>query len=460
MNSYRLLVVVLLTYVPASRLHAQQEDTFHAVTWKLDQYLASAVKAGKFNGAALVVQKGTILLQKGYGFKEVADKRMNDPQSVFMIGSVTKSFTSTVILQLQEQGKLSVEDQLDKYFPDFPKGNTVRLKHLLSHTSGIYNYTNEIGPEDSAIVGNPVPQQRILDIIYQKSRSFTPGAKYSYCNSGYFLLGLIIEKVTGKRYDQAVRDMILTPLGMTHSGFDFMHLTSNDKTTGYEVLNDTKQVKAHLWDSTVSYAAGSIYSTVGDLYKWTTAVGAGQLLSKNSWQQAFTPVLNHYGYGWWIDSLFGRKYITHSGGLPGFMSNLIYFPDEDVSIILLNNEGNYGESLVTINRSLCDILFNKVSLTWETRKEIKIAPAVQQQYTGVYAFEKSQLFITLKNGRFEVKGGVNTDLPKLLLYAESENKFFLKEVDIQFEFIRDPNNKVTKLLLYQDGHHFTWEKIK
>ena len=457
MNQCRLLIVLLIF---SARLQAQQTDTFRAATWKLDQYLASAFKADKFNGTALIVQRGRILLQKGYGLSNVTSKQPNDSNSVFMICSITKSFTSTLILQLQEAGKLSVEDPLDKYFPDYPKGNTIKLKHLLSHTSGIYNYTNEIDPEDSTIVGNPVPKQLVLDIIYKKPLAFTPGSKYSYCNSGYFLLGMIIEKVTGKPYEQVMREKILEPLQMTHSGFDFIHLQSRNKTTGYEVLNASQQIPTHLWDSTVTYAAGGIYSTVGDLYKWAKAVGAGKLLSKDSWQQAFTPGLDHYGYGWWIDSLLGRKYVTHSGGVPGFKSNLIYFPGEDVTIILLNNKGNYGESLWPISMALCEILFNRVSITWQIRTEVKADPTVLQQYVGVYAFDKSQLFVTFKKDSFEIEGGPHSDLPKLTLHAENKNKFFLKEVDVQFEFVKDENNNITQLLLHQNGHSTPWKKIK
>jgi CubicO group peptidase (beta-lactamase class C family) len=447
----------------SGHLQAQNnsDSSDDAIAQRLDTYLQSACKAFKFNGSALVAKKGKILLQKGYGVKNKNLYTGNDSNGIYMICSATKSFTATVILKLQEQGKLSIYDPLNKYFPGYPRGDEILLQHLLSHESGIHNYTEDIGPEDSTLVGNPVTRQQVMDVFYNKPLAFKPGSKFSYCNSGYFLLGMIIEKVTGITYQQVIREMIFDPLGMTHSGFDFIHLQDSSKTTGYELLNANTQTPAHLWDSTVTFAAGSIYSTVGDMYKWIKGVASGQILSKDSWKMAFTPHLNHYGYGWWIDSLYGRKYITHSGGVPGFMSNIIYFPDEDVTIILLNNFGNYGESLLPVNLGLSAILFNNVTLTWQKRDEIKVDKTILKGYTGEYSFDdKAKIFITWKHGLFQAQGNSGTDLPKLSLHAESENKFFLKEVDIEFEFVRDSFGKVIRFQLHQNGKTTEWKRSK
>jgi CubicO group peptidase (beta-lactamase class C family) len=199
----------------------------------------------------------------------------------------------------------------------------------------------------------------VLSLFENKAVHFKPGTQFEYCNSGYYLLGMIIERLMDMPYEQAVRKYIFEPLGMEHSGFDFIHLNSPDKATGYVSFDSSRHIPAVLMDSTVTYAAGGIYSTAIDLYQWAKAIAQKRLLSDSGWAHAFAPGLEHYGDGWWIDTLYGQKYVTHSGGLQGFMSSFTYFPDEDVTIILLNNFGNYGQSLWPINSGISAIVFGK-----------------------------------------------------------------------------------------------------
>ena len=191
------IVFTVLVLIKNLCLSAQQNDS---LTQKLDEYLISANKFYKFNGGALVAQKGKILLDKSYGYKNFTLRTLNDTNTIFQIGSVTKQFTATVILKLQEEGKLSVNDKLNKYFPEFKYADKITLENLLTHTSGIYNYTADIDENDSAIVCNPVNKQLVLDIMFKHDLDFKPGKEFRYSNSGYYLLGLIIEKVTGRPY--------------------------------------------------------------------------------------------------------------------------------------------------------------------------------------------------------------------------------------------------------------------
>jgi CubicO group peptidase (beta-lactamase class C family) len=249
-------------------LHAQQTDS---IPYKLDEYLLAAGKVNRFNGNALVAEKGKILLQKSYGYKNFTRHLLNDSNTIFQISSVTKQFTAAVILKLQEEGKLSVNDRLDTWFPQFKDAGEITIENLLTHTSGIYNFTNDIDASDSAISCNPVDKQMALDIMFKHKPDFKPGTLFRYDNSGYYLLGLIIEKVTGKSYEQNVRDIIFTPLQMNHSLFDFTHSRDTNIATGYQTLNDSVQrvASAWRWDSTVAYAAGAIWSTTGDMYLCT-----------------------------------------------------------------------------------------------------------------------------------------------------------------------------------------------
>src|SRR6188768_1977411 len=261
---------------------AQQGD-------KLDTLISAYTKLHKFNGAALVAKNGVILLKKGYGYRNAENKVANNEQTIFQLGSVTKQFTSAVILKLQEEKKLSVSDKLSKYFPDYPKGDSITIEHLLTHTSGIYNYTNDANFMTNEIT-KPASREKIMALFKDKPLDFSPGTSWNYSNSGYSLLGYIIEAVTKKPYYQAVRKYIFTPLQMTHSGFDFTHLKNNEKATGYFKLNDKEAVTSPIVDSTVAYSAGAIYSTIGDLYLWHKALQKNSVLSKAQQEKAYTPV--------------------------------------------------------------------------------------------------------------------------------------------------------------------------
>jgi CubicO group peptidase (beta-lactamase class C family) len=277
MKNYKPLLFAFIFVINFFVSKAQQQTD--SISQKLDEYLVSANTFHKFNGSALVAQHGKILLNKSYGYKNYVSKIPDDSNTIYQICSVTKQFTATVILKLQEEGKLSVNDKLSKYFPQFKYADEITVENLLTHTSGIYNFTIDIGAADSAIVCNPVNKQMALDIMFKHKLDFKPGTKFLYDNSGYFLLGLIIEKVTGKSYEQNVRDIIFTPLQMTHSLFDFKHSVDTNIATGYKVLNDSIQKKASAWrwDSTVSYTEGAIWSTTGDMYKWTKAIANKEL---------------------------------------------------------------------------------------------------------------------------------------------------------------------------------------
>lgn len=456
-NKNILLLIFALSFFNSN---AQQQND--SLTQKLDEYLISANKFYKFNGSALVAQNGKILLQKSYGYKNVATHILNDSNTIFQIGSVTKQFTSTVILKLQEEGKLSVQDKLSKYFPEFKYADQITLENLLLHTSGIYNYTNDIDAEDSAIVCNPVDKQLVLDIMFKHTLQFKPETQFSYDNSGYYLLGLIIEKVTGKSYEQNVRDIIFDPLKMTHSLFDFKNSSDTNIATGYQTLNDTNQIVASAWrwDSTVTYAAGAIFSTTSDMYKWAQAIAGKMILSADSWKAAFTPHFEHYGYGWFIDSLYGKKNVAHGGGIPGFVAYLCYYPTEDVTIILLNNKGWFDEGLTEINANLSAILFHKPYELMHTHTEIKLPDSILKKYVGEYAFDKQHhAFVTLENHVLQIAAPAG-NLPKSPLFAENKNNFWLKIIDAKIEFVKDASGNVVQLVSHYLGKDEVSKKIR
>jgi CubicO group peptidase (beta-lactamase class C family) len=421
-----------------------------SVAVKIDEYLAAYAKVNRFNGTALVAQKGKILLEKGYGFKDASQASLDDVNTIYQVGSVTKQFTSAIILKLQEQKKLSVKDKLGKYFPDFPNADKITIENLLTHTSGIYNYTN-----DSKFMANEIThsytRDKMMALFRNKPLDFDPGTKFRYSNSGYSMLGYIIEKVTKKPYEQVMREFILQPLHMNHSGFDFTHLKSADKAVGYLVLNNSIKAIAPIVDSSISFAAGALYSTVEDLFKWERSTYNNSILKQESWQAAFTPFKEKYGYGWIIDTLFNKQVISHGGGIHGFNSNLFRMPQEEIVIILLNNKGN--PSLDEITKGIAAIILGRKYELPKDRVGIAVREAVLQGYVGEYELNPNlKMTVKLENGSLK---GQLTGQPAFDMFAEKESFFFLKVVDAQVEFFKGSDGKPD-----QGGQKIPAKKIK
>lgn len=422
---------------------------------KLDELIDAYAKLYKFNGTALVAKNGTILLNKGYGYRNVADKVVNNEQTIFQLGSITKQFTSAVILKLQEEKKLSVSDKLSKYFPGYPKGDSVTIEQLLTHTSGIYSYTSDPNFMKNEVT-KPASREMMMALFRDKPFDFPPGTSWNYSNSGYSLLGYIIEAVTKKPYEQAVRKYIFTPLGMTHSGFDFTNLKSKEKATGYFKLDDKETLPAPMVDSTVSYSAGAIYSTTGDLFQWHNALQKNKILSKAQQDKAYTPVKNKYGYGWGIDTIEGKRKVAHSGGIHGFTTNISRVPEDDVCIVLLSNASN--TTLGEITKNIYAILYGKEYKLPKERTAIKLPEEKLKEYEGEYVIrEDLHVILSLKDGELVA---TPTGQKEEVLYAEKEDLLFVKSQDIQLEFTRNEKKEVDGFILHQGGAKLPCKKIK
>ncbi len=421
---------------------------------KIDSLIRAYTGLYQFNGTALVYRKGKIILHKGYGFKNAHDSSANDPGTIFQLGSVTKQFTAVVILKLQAQGKLKVSDKLIKYFPTLSFSDKITIEHLLTHTSGIYNYTEDGKFMNSEAI-KPASRGKILDLFKDKPLEFEPGSKFSYSNSGYSLLGYIIEDVSGKKYEQVVREMILQPLKMNHSGFDFAGLKDKEKATGYLTYTEKLKLPATYVDSTVSFSAGSMYSAAEDLLKWHKSLMNNQVLSRYEQARAYLPYKSNYGYGWVIDSIFGKRRIAHGGGIFGFVSSFVRVPEDDICIVLLNNSNT--ARLESVHPKILAILYDQPYELPRERKEIKVDESILQQYEGNYELTPDRkLVVTVENGNLMVQP---TGQMKRQAFAEKENYFFLKAADIQIEFIKTSGEKVEKLLLYQGGKITEGKKI-
>ena len=441
---------LILFYIVSSALSAIAQS----VPPKIDTLLTAFEKQEAFTGSVLVARGGTVLFEKGYGYKNKKENTWNDSNTVFQIGSITKQFTSAIILQLEEKNRLSLQDKLSKYIPDYPNGDQITIEHLLTHTSGVYNYTNDTAfMRRSAFT--PISRDSLIATFKNKPLDFHPGAQFNYSNSGYILLGYIIEKVTGKSYFQVVRENIFRPLHMDHTGFDFSGLVSADKAIGYRPSETGEP--APIVDSSVSFAAGAIYTTLGDLYKWDRALYTGNIISPASLQKAFTPHLAKYGYGWTIDSVHGKRVVEHGGGIPGFVSYIWRVPEDQTCIVVLDNHPSPAGP-EQIAREINALLDGKEYRIPHPRTAIHLDTTLLRQYVGEYQLAQGFILtISLENGSLMSQA---TGQGKAELFAEKENFFFQKVVDVQLEFIKGPDNKVEKLIIHQNGRPVTANKIK
>ncbi|MDN5216383.1 serine hydrolase [Fulvivirgaceae bacterium BMA12] len=421
------------------------------ISQKSDELLEAFAGLNKFNGTVLIYQNDNILLEKGYGFKDVESKTLNNSNTIFQIGSITKQFTAMVILKLLERNQLSLSDKLSKYYPDFPKGDSITLEHLLTHTSGIFNYTDDASFMSTEVT-KPANEQKILALFKDKDLQFSPGSNWAYSNSGYSLLGYIIEKVTETPYEEVVRKFIFAPLEMKNSGFDFAGLVHKEKATGY---NNPEQ-KSIVVDSSVSYAGGAIYSTVWDLLKWHNALQTNKLIANTLLEKAYTPYMNNYGYGVTIDSVFNKRRIAHGGGIFGFTSYITRVPEDNVCIVVLNNINN--RHLADISNRLLAIIYGKAYEIPAPRQEIELGTDILQRYIGIYEVRPDfSITVTLEDGRLIAQPSGQRKSP---LFAMTENRFFLKDVEVEVEFLSDKTTGIDKLVFYQNGKATAGKKIK
>ena len=330
---------------------------------KIDALVQQYVNNKQFNGSVLVAEKGQVIFKKGYGMANMEWNIPNAPDTKFRLGSITKQFTAMLVMQLVEKGKLKLEAKVTDYLPDYPKatGDKITIHHLLTHTAGVPNYTSFPGFFQTKS-RDPYKPDAFLKTFADMPLEFEPGTKYSYSNSGYFLLGAIIEKVTGKSYADVLNENILAPIQLKNTGYDLAGPILPKRAAGYE-----KQGAGYLntpyLDMSIPYAAGSLYSTVEDLYKWDQALYTDKLLSASTKTTMFTPALDHYAYGWIVanQKIGGLKdsllVIEHSGGINGFNTIISRIPKDKQLIVLLNNTG--GAPLSDMRRNIQRILYDQ-----------------------------------------------------------------------------------------------------
>ena len=333
---------ILLEGCASNETITVQETTkanYKEIQSKLSKFVEDYSEKEGFSGTILIAKDDQILLDRAYGKADYDNNIANTTHTVFEIASLTKQFTATAILMLQEKKLLNVQDPLSKYISDYPNGDKIKIYNLLTHTSGIQNNFNIVDSLDSG--KHTYTHEELIEIFKNKQLNFEPGASYEYSNSNYVLLGDIIEKVSKMKYEDYIQKNILIPLKMNETGFLSNQSTIKDKATGYTLIweETNKYTKAIECESSLPYSAAEICSTVEDLYKWQSALFTDKLIKKESLDQMFTPYLNNCGYGWFINKdSKGDKNVFHDGRLPGYTAFIERNVDKKYVIIILSNK--------------------------------------------------------------------------------------------------------------------------
>lgn len=417
-------------------------------TFQMDQYMMAATTSGYFSGSVLVIRGEKVLLRKGYGLANQDLNVPNTPATKFRIGSISKQFAAAAILRLQEQGKLSVQDSICHYLAPCPAAwRTITIHQLLTHQSGIPSFTGF--PDYTATIMLPATTEQLLARFRDRPLKFAPGTQYQYSNSGYVVLGAIVEQITAAPYEQFLRTTILIPLGLQQTGYDHADQILPQRATGYTGFGEYLRPADYI-DMSVPQAAGGLYSTVDDLHTWITALLANKLLTTESVQQMTTPAREDYGYGSIINQQLNRRCIGHEGEINGFSSFLANFPDEQLTIVVLRNHDTNRLALGTIGLDLAAIALHESFTPPQFPTAIAIDPHRLDDYVGRYQITPTfGLQITKDKDRLFAQG---TNQPKILLYPETDTTFFSAEIDAKIRFTRNhTSGAISGLTLLQNG---------
>lgn len=453
MNSIKLSLILAFGLL-FNLTYAQQKDD-KALAIYFDKILSEQFKTDDPGATVLVSRNGQIIYKKAYG---MANLELNTPMhvdNVFWVASIGKQFTAVAILQLMEQGKLNLQDEITKFIPDYPtQGNKITIEHLLTHTSGIHNFSG-MADHEKKLALDCTPNE-VIDFFKNLPMRFAPGTKWEYSNSGYFLLGYVIEKITGKPYSEYLEENFFKPLGMTNSLYANDTRIIKNRVGTYSVgENGFENSKSR--NITHVYAAGAIQSTVEDFFKWHQAVHTYKLVKKETLDKAFTRYKltdgteTDYGYGWRLGNVYASPSIWHGGLITGFGTMEIYLPKEDVFVAVFSN---------------CDCIYPKdiasrlAALTTGRPyeyKEISVENTISKDYTGVYENQNGlQRIITVSENKLFSQLGRG---PKTNLKANQKDKFFFDNDPMQtIQFSKNKKGKIEILIAEKLNGNEVWNK--
>ena len=387
----------------------------------------------------LVAKEGKTLYRNAFGKANLELAVPMKPENIFEIGSITKQFTAVSILMLEEQGKLSVTDKLSKYLPEYPKADDITIHHLLNHTSGIKSYT-EMGDLNSFARNDKTPIE-LIDFFKNEPMDFEPGEQWHYNNSGYIILGHIIELVSGESYEEYVQTNIFDKLGMKNSFYGSKSRLIKNRANGY-MPSENGFRNADYISMSLPYAAGSLMSCVDDMLKWHTAVHSNSLISAKSKAKAHSnTTLNNgkttnYGYGWQIDLISDVPSIEHGGGIFGYVTQGVYIPSENVYVIVLTNANGNSPQEVTVE--IAAMAMGKPLPS--VNDAITLARNEMEQWVGKYLFEGDVIrTISFENGSlYSQREGSE----RLKIFPVGKTAFQFEDSFTKYEFSMEAGKKI------------------
>lgn len=421
---------------------------------QLDKSVSENLKKYAPGCAVLVAKKGEVLLEKGYG---TANLELNVPMSTemaFRIGSITKQFTAISILQLVDKGKIALTDSIQKFIKDFHfKGKTITIENLLTHTSGIKGY-EQIDAKIPNVMRIDFSPKVIIDSLDKLSLEFVPNTKYNYSNSNYFLLAYIVEQVSGKSYQQYLKENIFAPAGLNSTFYESQTEIIPNRANGYS-FSEGKYWNTDFISMALIYGAGALRSTVGDLYKWHKALYEGKLIKKETFLNAIQPhkladgKQIDYCYGFFNKTENGINSIGHGGAIDGFRAIEMYYPNQDIFITLLCNSetDNFERFFKSISNIILGIKAdNEV-------KEIKLSGETLDSYVGTYKNEKYNVSIKIYRANGRIYGDLSNGTGSNLMFmALTDTKFYLPDIQrvkTMADFVKE-NGKTIKVILTQE----------
>ncbi len=415
---------------------------------QVEAMLAEVYPAGEPGAAVIVTDDGKVVYHGARGMANLELGVPLAPDMVFRLGSITKQLTAAAVLLLEERGELAVGDPITDYLPDYPvHGHTITIEHLLTHTSGIFSYTS-IPHYMVSEVRRDLTTEELIDEFKGEAMEFAPGQRWSYSNSGYVLLGAIIEQVSGQSYADFVRRNIFEPLRMANSHHGGHQLIPR-RVAGYRREGEG-YVNARYLSMTQPHAAGALLSNVGDLALWNAALDSDLLLTEASREKMFTA---HrlaggdsvgYGYGFGVDTLRGTPSIFHGGGIFGFSTYAIRLPEEGVYVAVLQNGSPANPSLV--GRKIAALAIGR---PFEERSQVEVAPEILERYAGVYRIdEASTREVIVEDGRIYTE---RTGSRRIEAFPYAENAFFYRDSLSHFEIVAGEGGEPDQMLMYQNG---------
>jgi len=416
----------------------------------LDATIAPFYKADEPGATIIVTLDGTTMFRQAYGMANLARKEAMTPEATMRLGSISKQFTAVSILMLVEEGKLSLDDKIVQILPNYPAtGSQITVEHLLTHTSGIVSYTDK--QDFDANIATDLTVTEMIDSFKNDPLEFAPGTAFNYSNSGYFLLGALIEKTSGLSYAKFVEQRIFVPLGMNSTCYEGHEIGQQHVAVGH-THRDGVFVPCDPMSISQAYAAGALVSNVDDMSRWESAVASGKLINATNWAKVFTPYrladgsLCPYGYGWEVGTLQQRPMRAHGGGINGFMTFALRLLEDKLFVVILSNADFGIVDPEYIAHKIGAIAIGKPLMDFE---EIKLDAKALDAYTGVYTVYASEQRTFWRDGDQLLMLRTGGDVTPVHPY--SVNGFCIKHTLIHMEFVRDASGAVAKVVLYQHG---------